>query len=128
MTFAPDGALGVVDGRRVFTHGVEIGLARNETHDLRTATQELIDSLRRGNPDLRAPADYDRARVGNRDGLHAELLNRSEATGEPEIIDLFTTSLRDGNLFYLIGVAPRDDRRDYEPAFRRVVDSLQIRD
>jgi hypothetical protein len=128
VTFAPESAVGVIDGHSVFTHGVEIGFARNETHDLRTATEELIDSLHRGNPDLRAPAGYDSARVGNREGLHAELSNRSEATGQPEIIDLFTTRLRDGNLFYLIGVAPRDDFRDYQPAFRRAVDSLQIRD
>ena len=128
VTFAPDGAVGVIDGHSVFTHGVEIGLARNETHDLQTATQELIDSLRPGNPDLRASSGYDRARVGNREGLHVELSNRSEATGQPEIIDLFTTSLRNGNLFYLIGVAPRDDFADYEAVFRRVVDSLQIRE
>ena len=33
----------------VFTHGVEIGIARNETHDLQTATDELIDP-RAGQP------------------------------------------------------------------------------
>src|SRR5438093_6087507 len=81
VTFAPDGAYGTVNGQRVFTHGIEIGIARNETHDLRTATEELIDSLARGNPDVRGPSIYDRTRVGNRDGLTAVLSNRSEATG-----------------------------------------------
>ncbi len=30
VTFAPDGAYGSYDGQSVFTHGVEIGVARNE--------------------------------------------------------------------------------------------------
>jgi hypothetical protein len=33
-----------------FTHGMEIGVARNETHDLDSATSELIDSLDQTNP------------------------------------------------------------------------------
>ena len=36
--------------------------------------------------------------------------------------------LRNGNLFYAIGVAPRDEFRTYESAFQRVVDSLQVND
>ena len=52
VTFAPDGAYGRSNGQSVFTHGVEIGVARNETHDLQTATDELIDSLRDSNPSL----------------------------------------------------------------------------
>src|SRR5206468_9880174 len=42
VTFAPEGAYGQVGGQSVFTHGVEIGIARNESHDLQTATRELI--------------------------------------------------------------------------------------
>ena len=43
MTFAPDGAYGAINGQSVFTHGIEVGVSRNETHDLQTATDELID-------------------------------------------------------------------------------------
>src|SRR5438552_9332283 len=52
VTFAPEGAYGQVNGQSVFTHGIEIGIARNEAHDLQTATNELIDSLSQGNPNL----------------------------------------------------------------------------
>src|SRR6185312_2892061 len=41
VTFAPEGAYGQANGANVFTHGVEIGVARNETHNLQTATDEL---------------------------------------------------------------------------------------
>lgn len=128
VTFAPRGAYGANSGQRVFTHGVEIGMARNETHDLQTATDELVSSLSRGNPDLRRSSQYQRTSVGRRNGLRAILSNRSEATGEPETIELFTTLLRDGSLFYVFGVAPRDVFNDYDDTFRRIVGSLQITD
>ena len=109
VTFAPAGAYGTINGQSVFTHGVEIGVSRNETHDLQTAADELIRSLSNGNPDLRHDSGYDRVSVGNRNGLHTVMSNRSEASGRPETIELFATQLRDGSLFYMIGVAPRDE-------------------
>jgi len=38
VTFAPDGAHGAYNGQSVFTHGMEFGVARNESHDVQTAT------------------------------------------------------------------------------------------
>src|SRR5262245_58212732 len=37
VTFAPDGGHGAANGQSVFTHGIEFGVARNESHDLQTA-------------------------------------------------------------------------------------------
>jgi hypothetical protein len=128
VTFAPEGAYGTYNGQSVFTHGIETGVARNETHDLRTATNELIDSLANSNPSLSRPSGYDRASVGNRQGLHTTLANTSDATGQREMIDVYTTQLRNGNLFYTIGVAPRDDYGDYKNVFNRVVSSIQLMD
>ena len=128
VTFVPDGAYGQVNGHNVFTHGVEIGVARNETHDLDTATSELIDSLVQGNPQLTRPAEYRRVSVDGRPGLQTALSNLSESSGRPEHIELVTTLMRDGNLLYAIAVAPREDYRDYESAFERVVRSIQLAD
>jgi hypothetical protein len=52
----------------------------------------------------------------------------SEVTGEREYIALSTTQLRDGSLLYIIGVAPQPQANQYEPAFRRIRQSVQIRD
>jgi hypothetical protein len=46
VTFAPDGAYGDYNGQSVFTHGVELGVARNEAHDLQEATDELSTRCR----------------------------------------------------------------------------------
>jgi len=68
VTFAPDGAYGTVRGQNVFTHGMQIGIARNETHDLRAATDEFIDSLGRSNPNLSRPGRYGKTSIGGRKG------------------------------------------------------------
>ena len=128
VTFAPEGAYGTAGGQSVFTHGVQIGLVRNETHDLRTATGDLIDSLARGNPNLSRPSGYDRAPIGGRQGLHTVLSNVSDATGQQERIAVFTMLVGDGRFFYALGVAPRDRFSEYEGTFRRVVKSIQILD
>jgi Peptidase family M48 len=126
VTFAPDGAYGNGEQGGSFTHGIEIGVARNETHDLRTATDELISSFARSNPNLGRPSSYDGTRIGGRQGLHRELSNGSNATGQQERIAVFSMLLPDGNLFYALGVAPRDRFSEYDAAFRRVIGSIEI--
>ena len=128
VTFAPEGAYGTSGGQNVFTHGVEFGLARNESHDLQTATDELVESLARGNPNLRRSGSYDRVRIADRRGLRAMLANRSETTGEDETIELFTVQMRNGNVLYAVAVAPRTEFPSYRGVFDRVVSSLDLLD
>ena len=124
VTFAPEGGYG--SGQDGFTHGMQMGMARNESHDLRTATDELVRSFAHANPGLRRPSGYDSSKIGGQKGLHAVLSNVSEATGHDERISLYTAFLRDGSLFYAFGVAPRDAFSAYESTFRRVVGSIQF--
>jgi beta-barrel assembly-enhancing protease len=126
VTFAPEGAYGQAHGASVFTHGVEIGVARNETHDLQTATTELVQSLAQGNPRLSRPGGYRRATVGGRQGLTTTLSNVSEATGQPETIQLFSTLMPDRNLLYVIAVAPSNQFGEYQSAFQHVAESIEI--
>ena len=126
VTFAPDVAYGHGEQGGSFTHGIEIGVARNETHDLRTATDELVATFARSNPNLSRPSSYDRTQIGGRQGLHTALSNGSNATGQQERIAVFAILLPDGNLFYSLGVAPRDRFSEYDAAFRRVIGSIEI--
>jgi Peptidase family M48 len=126
VTFAPEGAYGTINNSSVFTHGIEMGVSRNEAHDLQTATRELIDSLREANPRLSQPNSYDRGSVGGRQGLRAVLSNVSDVTGGQEVIEVYTTQLSDGSLFYVFGVAPRNDYSAYSSVFGKVVKSIQF--
>ena len=126
VTFTPRGASGTVNGQNVFTHGVEIGVARNETHELRTATDELIQSLAQSNPRLSRPSSYERMTIGGLEGLRTQLSNVSDVTGGDERVFVSTALLNDGTLFYLLGVAPRAEFSDYNTAFRNIAESIQF--
>jgi hypothetical protein len=125
VTFAPEGGYGEANGQSMFTHGVEIGSARNETHDLQTSTNELLDSLAQGNPSLRRQGNSGNVNVGGRQGLRTTLSNTS-SLGQPESIVVFTTQLRDGNLFYAVAVAPQEVFPSYRGIFDRIVRSIQL--
>ncbi len=127
VTFAPEGAYGDANGQSVFTHGVEVGTSRNESHDLRTATDELIASMASGNPGLGRPSGYDRVRLGGRPGLRAVIANTS-SLGQPENIVIFTARLHDGTLFYAVAVAPQDQFQSYSRVFDQVITSIQLID
>jgi Zn-dependent protease with chaperone function len=124
VTFAPEGGY----GQGAFTHGVEIGVSRNEAHDLQTATNELIDSLVQGNPRMRRGSNPRRTTVDGRRALETTLTNVSEATSREETVQLVTAQTRDGSLFYAIAVAPRDEYADYTPTFQRIVTSIRLND
>jgi hypothetical protein len=128
VTFAPDGAYGSVGAKSVFTHGVTMGLARNDADDLIVTTGEFVESRFLPDRAPRGPLQYRDIFLGDRPGLRVSLWTRSEATGEPERVDVFTTLLRNGALFYLMAVTPRECALDYASTFRRVVGSIEILD
>jgi hypothetical protein len=128
VKFVPDGAYGQVQGHTVFTHGVEVGFTRNEIHSLEEATQEFIDSLSQSNPSLRATGGLQNTKLSGRNGFVAILTNVSEVTGRAERVTVFTTLLRDNNLFYCIAVAPQDEYQAYQRSFQRAAQSIRLTD
>lgn len=128
VTFAPNGGYGNFQGQSLFTHGMEAGIQRNESYDLRTATDDLIDALRQNNPRLRGNGSYNAISIDGRRGLHTVLANVSDLTRRDEQIELFATETNDGSLFYVLGVAPADEFRAYQRVFNQVVRSIQFTD
>jgi hypothetical protein len=120
ITFAPQGAY----GRGGFSHGIEFAVSRNDTHDLQTATDDVINALARENPNLSRRSRYESITVDGRSGLETTLSNR--AGNGSESVVLFTALLPNGNLFYAVGVAPASVFGDYQPTFRRIVDSVRF--
>src|SRR5947208_5339486 len=95
-----------------------MGLARNDKHNLRVTSDDFIASYVLINPSPSRAFHYRNVTIGHRPGLHTVLSSVSEATGEPERIEMFTTLLRDGALFYVQAVAPRQHALDYASTFR----------
>jgi hypothetical protein len=126
VVFAPEGGYWESGGNSSFTHGLQVGVVRSETHSLEQGTDELVDSFRRANPDLRMQGNYRRERVGGRNALSVNFTNTSAETGEREAIALTTMQLGDGSLVYMIGVAPDYEFNRYTPAFQRARATLRV--
>ncbi len=128
ITFAPEGAYGDYQGRFVFTHGAMFGVAQSNSRNLRQATDSFLNQLSQSNQGLRRYGNYESGNIASRNGLAVTLANRSEVTGRNEVISVYTTMLRNGDLFYVIGVAPEHDYRSYERVFQTMVSSIRLND
>ncbi|HKA19443.1 MAG TPA: M48 family metallopeptidase [Blastocatellia bacterium] len=129
VTFAPEGGYVNNQGQFSFTHGVQVGTSRGSGNkNLKSATDQLLQAISQGNPNLRKAGGYEREYVGRRDGLSISLTNVSDVTGRPEMVMVYTTLLRNGDLFYLIGVAPEEEFQNYQRSFVVIVQNIAIND
>lgn len=131
IKYVPENAYGPVDagqGRQtVFTHGVELGVARANSRNLSEATETLLAAFAQSNPELRRTGDAREIRLAQRAGLGVPLANRSYSGGT-ERIGLYTTFLADGNLFYFVTIVPDREADQYRPVFDRIGRSIRLRD
>jgi hypothetical protein len=128
VTFAPDGAYGNAGVKSVFTHGLGMGLIRNDKGDLQATTDDFIESQILVARMPRRPPGYRSVTIANRPALRIVLTTVSETTHQPQQIEVYTTLLRNGTVLYLLAVAPRDEVLDYADTFRHVVGSIEIMD
>ncbi len=126
--FAPEGGYGQYQGQAIFTHGVNIGVTRTQSRDLRQATQEFINGLAQGNRNLQQTGGYGRTTIDGRTALSTSLTNINEATGQRENIIVVTTQMRNGDLFYMIAVAPQGEARNFNTAFNNIHRSIRLND
>jgi beta-barrel assembly-enhancing protease len=129
LWFAPNGAYGTGgNGQPVFTHAVNFGAAQSRYQNLQQATNDFVNSLQQGNGNLRSSSGYQRVDVDGRAGLFLTLNNTNEATGRAEVVTIITTQLRNGELFYMIAVSPRDEYNTYQNTFASILRSLRLND
>jgi len=126
VTYAPEGGYNSNNGNLVFTHGAQVEVTRASSRDLQAATDELLNSLGQGNPDLRRSGSPWRTTISNRNALAVSLRNVSEVTGQPEIVTLLTTFTRNGELLYVIFVAPTNEYGNYQSVFDHIARSLVV--
>ncbi len=123
----PQNGYGEMNGQSVFTHGVEFGIAKAASRDLREATRSFLLAIAQNNPELQQDGDQQNGRLADRTALLTPLSNPS-ALGGNEKITLATTFLADGNLFYYLTVAPEADVDALLPTFRKIGQSIRLMD
>jgi len=124
--FAPNGAYGTANGQAVFTHAVNLGVVQTRTKDAQQATDEFVKGITGGN--LRARGGYERMDFDGRQGRLITFDNVNEATGRPELVNILTTQLKNGDLFYMIAVSPTDEYKNYQNVFLTIVRSIRLTD
>ena len=121
----PQNGYGQLNGQTVFSHGVEFGVAKAGSRDLREATNAWLQAVAQSNQDLRQAGTQQAVRISQRSALSTPLVNASPLGGQ-ERIGLYTTFLADGNLFYYLTVAPESDADAFQAAFQRVGESIRL--
>ncbi len=129
IKFVPQNGYGQLkgQGQPVFTHGVEFGIAKPSSRDLRQATNNWLNAIAQGNPQLKLAGEQSAVRLSQRSGIATPLVNPSPLGGQ-ERITIYTTFLTDGNLFYYLTVVPENAVPAYGPTFQRVGQSIRLTD
>lgn len=124
IIFAPKGAY----GDQGITHGAFLGVEETQSRNLNDATQQYVNGVLQANNYLRAQGDYTRTTLSGRQGYAIVLAGTSPVTRRTEVVTVYTTMLRNGNLLYLITVVPQNEAQSYNNTFRNMINSLRIND
>jgi hypothetical protein len=127
VKYVPENAYGEYQGQTTLTHGVELGVARATSRDLYQSTQALIDSFLQGNDGMRVAGREENFTLSGHNAIVTPLEGRS-ALGGVERVDVHTTLLNNGDLFYVLTVVPEREAGTYGAAFDRVVRSVRLND
>lgn len=124
--FAPDGAAFTIQGQPNFTHCVMIGVIPANGRNLQQASEGLVRSLVQRSSYLRQQSNFMRGQVGGRAGLAVVLAGKWSATNRAEVVTAYTTTLRNGNLLFVLTAVPQEDVLPYRPMFVTMMRSLRI--
>jgi Zn-dependent protease with chaperone function len=122
VSYAPEGAY----GSQGITHGVMFSVAQSNYNDLQRAAQEVVQGLTQSNNYLRQQSGFTRTTVDGREALATTLVGRSPITGQNERVTIVTTTLGNGQVFYMAAVSPQNEYTTYQRAFNDILRSLQL--
>ena len=122
VSYAPEGAY----GSQGITHGVMFSVAQSNSNNLQQASQEVVQGLMQGNNYLRQQSGFTRTTVDGRAALATTLVGRSPITGMNERVTIVTTTLGNGQVFYMAAVSPANEYSTYQRAFNDILRSLQL--
>ncbi len=124
VQFAPEGAY----GNQGITRGVLMGVYSGQSNDLLNDTQLYVNQVLQGNSYLQLQNRLTNRNLAGRQGLTTQLSGRSPVTGQIEVVNIYTTRLRSGQLLYAVTVAPSNESRYYHNAFSRLLSSIRLND
>lgn len=129
-SFAPDG--GVVDdgtGHAALAYGLIVSVTQasgdaNDWDALNSATQQMIEDLKKSNPNMKVSRPSERVRLNGQPGLATYLSNDSPMGGQET--DWIVTTLRPEGLVSFVCVAPQPAYEKYDKTFNAILDSVRF--
>jgi Zn-dependent protease with chaperone function len=121
----PQNGYGQLNGQTVFSHGIEFGVTNAASRDLQAATNAWLKAVGQNNPELRLAGQQQAMRISQRSAISTPLVNPS-LLGGAERIDVYTTFLADGSLFYYLTIVPENEAPAYQETFRRIGQSIRL--
>jgi Zn-dependent protease with chaperone function len=129
IVFTPDGAFArAADGPVSVTHGIQVGVARSLTGELRGNMRALLASFSRDNPRLTWTPAFQEVAIAGRRGLTTTLSHESPTTGDFESVLVSAVEFPGDAFLYVVGVSPSSEASLHRTALTQAVDSLQIVD
>jgi Zn-dependent protease with chaperone function len=121
----PQNGYGQFNGQTIFSHGVEFGIVKASSRDLKAATNQWLKAIAQGNPELRLTGEQQAVRIAQRSALATPLTNPSPLGGS-EHIGVYTTFLADGSLFYYLTIAQDKDVQAFHETFQKIGESIKL--
>ena len=131
VTIAPPGGVSQgANGQGEVAYGVIISVFETEQrsgNSLDDGTHQLIDQLRQGNPDMRQSGSEDSIKVNGAAAKSIEFIGKSPIQGQRERDWLVTLQRPDGNISYMVFIAPEKDFRSLQPAFEQMLRTFHVK-
>jgi Zn-dependent protease with chaperone function len=121
----PGGILSTPSGGSAQAYGAQVFRHSPRGWNLREATGEILEALRKSNPNLRVVSQTT-TRVSGRAALSTVLENDSPLGGQKETDHLITVGAREGVLA-IVFIAPQSALESYRPTFTAMLRSLEVR-
>lgn len=124
VDFAPEGAY----GDQGITHGALFAVSSTQSSDLRSASDTYIDGILQNNSYMNRQGGYTRTTISGRTAYAIVLSGRSPITNQTEVATVYTSLLRDGQLFSIVTVVPQNEQASYNSTFRNMIRSIRLSD
>lgn len=124
--FAPVGAY----GDQGITHGAMIGTYTpgGTNPSLAQASNDYLMTILEGNDYLNQRGSLLRTTLAGRTAYTGQLSGTSPVTGRIELVTIYTTQLRNGELLFVATVVPETESSRYSTTFRNLINSLRLTD
>ncbi|HEX8247506.1 MAG TPA: PEGA domain-containing protein [Pyrinomonadaceae bacterium] len=123
---SPPGGYGYIQARVNFSHGVQVLITPSNNANLSAATEQFVNGLLTSNKGYSRIDSASEIQFPAGKGLLTKLRGFGQAQRD-ELVSVYTILMPSGDLFCLLTVVPPEESEDFQPAFRRILNSINFK-